>query len=263
MPFAEINKHRFHYTDTGGDGPALIFSHGFALDHTLFDAQVAAFKDKYRCIAWDERGHGMTNCLGDFTMWDSAEDVIGLMDHLGIKQATLVGLSQGGFLSMRAAVTHPDRVKALVLMDTAARSFAPEERAGYQQMRDFWCTEGPVGETCTIMAQTMYGPDTDQLLAKLTIARWRAKAPQYWAGGWSPLLDRDDFFDRLKDIKCPTLVIHGSEDIPFPLEVPREMAAAIPTCVGLEIIEGGPHACAATHPEEVNAALRPFLEKYA
>jgi pimeloyl-ACP methyl ester carboxylesterase len=58
MPVAKVNGQSINYTDTGGEGPVLIFSHGFFLDLTMFDAQVASLSASYRCIAWDERGFG-------------------------------------------------------------------------------------------------------------------------------------------------------------------------------------------------------------
>ena len=104
MPYADVNGQRLYYEDTGGDGPLVVFSHGFAMDHEMFAPQMAAFGDRWRVITWDERGHGETqSTLDPFTYWDSASDVLGLLDHLGVESAVLAGMSQGGFLSMRAA----------------------------------------------------------------------------------------------------------------------------------------------------------------
>ena len=109
MPYAEVNGQRLRYEDTGGDGPPVIFSHGFLMDHEMFAPQAAALAPEFRVIAWDERGFGETEFDGKpFTYWDSARDCFGLLDHLGIEQAVLGGMSQGGFLSMRAALLEPD-----------------------------------------------------------------------------------------------------------------------------------------------------------
>ena len=84
----------------------------------MFDSQVAALSDKFRVITWDERGFGDTEYDGKpFTYWDSANDCLALMTHLGVETAVLGGMSQGGFLSLRAALTAPERVRALVLID--------------------------------------------------------------------------------------------------------------------------------------------------
>ena len=118
MPVAEVNGQSINYVDSGGDGPAIIWSHGFLMDHTMFDAQVEALSGDYRCIAWDERGFGATPATAPFTYWDMADDAVALLDHLGVDQAVFAGMSQGGFISLRAALAHPDRVRGLVLIDT-------------------------------------------------------------------------------------------------------------------------------------------------
>jgi len=98
MPVAEANGIEITYTDSGGEGPAVVFSHGYLMDHSMFDRQVTALAPQYRVITWDQRGHGGTRATGAFTYWDSAADVLALLDHLGVERAVLAGMSQGGFL---------------------------------------------------------------------------------------------------------------------------------------------------------------------
>src|ERR1700735_2611987 len=127
MPFAEVNGQRLYYEDTGGDGPVIAFSHGLFMDETMFDPQVAALRSRYRCIAWDERGHGQTgDATEPFTYWDSADDLAALLESLGVERAVLAGMSQGGFLSLRAALTHPGVVRGLILIDTQAGPENPD-----------------------------------------------------------------------------------------------------------------------------------------
>ena len=125
MPFAEVNGQHIFFEDSGGNGAPVIFSHGFLMDHEMFAPQVEALADDFRCITWDERGFGQTPASGPFTYYDSASDCLALLGHLGIDQAVLAGMSQGGFLSLRAALTAPDRVKALVLIDTQSGTEDP------------------------------------------------------------------------------------------------------------------------------------------
>src|SRR5260370_8487186 len=125
MPVATANGIEIDYTDSGGHGPAVVFSHGFLMDRTMFDQQVTALTPKYRVITWDQRGHGGTRATGAFTYWDSAADVLALLDHLGGERAVLAGMSQGGFLSLPAALIAPDRVRALVRIHRPARPEAP------------------------------------------------------------------------------------------------------------------------------------------
>src|SRR5437588_9277108 len=113
MPFADVNGQHLYYEDFGGDsagdGVAVLFSHGFLMDHEMFAPQVEALAGEFRCITWDERGFGQTPADGPFSYWDSAADVLALLTHLGIERAVLAGMSQGGFLSLRAALTAPER----------------------------------------------------------------------------------------------------------------------------------------------------------
>jgi 3-oxoadipate enol-lactonase len=245
MPFANVNRHDLYFEDSGGNRPAVLFSHGFLLDHSMWAAQVEALSAQYRCITWDERGHGMSDCLGPFDYYDSAADAIGILDQLGIQKATLVGMSQGGFLSMRAAVKFPDRVKALVLIDSAAALFPPEVLAGYRETADSWLSQGPVGEIATNMASLLFGP---KYKADIWIAKWQAKPPCESAHPWEAVLTRDDFMGKLKEIHCPSLVIHGSADQAFDLETAKGLRDNLPDCKGLVVVGGAPPPTLPTSP---------------
>lgn len=260
MPFAAVNDHRLYYEDSGGDGPAVLFCHGFVLDHSMWDAQVAALRDEFRCLTWDERGHGMSECRGAFDFWDSADDGVGLLDHLGIPRATWVGMSQGGFLAMRAAVRHADRVSALVLMDTAAALFDEATLAGYREMQRSWVEDGPVGETARTMASLLFGPDWD---ASTWMGKWQSKPPRDQEEPWNTVLGRDEFLHRLKEIACPSLVVHGVADAAFDVATAEGLRDGLARCQGLVLVEGAAHAPNVTHPDAVNRALRDFLRAHA
>jgi pimeloyl-ACP methyl ester carboxylesterase len=108
-------------------------------------------------IAWDQVGHGGTRATGPFTYGDSAADLLGLLDHLGAERAVLAGMSPGGFVSLRAALTAPGRVRALVLIDSEAglggRPPAPE----YEQPRQAWLEHGP-GPVQEVVASVILSP---------------------------------------------------------------------------------------------------------
>src|SRR5262245_56484104 len=121
MPFAAVNGQRIAYDDSGGRGPAVVLSHGFLMDRSMFVHQAEALSRDYRIVTWDARGFGDT--VWDerpFTYWDLADDCIALLDHLELERPVIGGMSQGGYLSLRAALRHPDRVRALVLLSTGA-----------------------------------------------------------------------------------------------------------------------------------------------
>jgi pimeloyl-ACP methyl ester carboxylesterase len=260
MPFAKINGNDLYYEDSGGRFPAVIFSHGFLLDHSMWASQVKAFAKTHRCITWDERGHGMSECRGPFDFYDSAADAIGILDELGVPQATFVGMSQGGFLSMRAAWKYPTRVKALVLIDTAAAVFTPKVLDGYRATADAWLSQGPVGKIANDMANLLFGPKFEGSPA--WIGKWQSKPPNEFAHPWETVLNRDEFKHRLPEIKCPSLVIHGSKDQAFGVDTAEGLKEHLGACKDLVIVPGAAHAPNVTHPSEVNAALRTFLKKY-
>ncbi|MFZ4720408.1 MAG: alpha/beta fold hydrolase [Ilumatobacteraceae bacterium] len=256
MAFAPVNGQQIHYEDTGGDGPVVVLGHGFLMDHTMFAHQVAALRDHYRVITWDERGFGETVFDGQpFSYWDSASDCLGLMDHLGIDRAVVGGMSQGGFLSLRAALTAPERVRALILLDTASVAEHPEVAAGYQQMIDTWAAVGPVDELADIIANIIIADPAENAI---WIAKWKARPQELIVQPGACLVTRDDITDRLGEITCPALVIHGTEDTAITMDKAEILAVGLVGCGGVVQV-GGAHAANLTNPEPVNAAILEFL----
>lgn len=247
-----------HYEDTGGDGPPILWSHGFLMDHTMFDAQVDGLPG-YRHIRWDERGFGRTHATGPFTYWDSAEDAIALLDHLGVDRAVLAGMSQGGFLSLRAALAHPDRVRALILIDTQSGTEDPENLESYRGMVDAVANgdEETRSAVFDIVGGLIIGEPGLQEEWK---ARWMAMEPSRIVDPGGALLDRDDITDRMGEISCPALIVHGTADSAIPMERAELLRANLGDCRDLVPIEGAAHAPNMTHPDEVNAHIARFLE---
>ena len=255
MPVAEVNGQSINYVDSGGDGPAIIWSHGFLMDHTMFDAQVEALSGDYRCIAWDERGFGATPATAPFTYWDMADDAVALLDHLGVDQAVFAGMSQGGFISLRAALAHPERVRGLILIDTQAGTEADENVEAYGGMLQHWLSDAPLGEIGEIVSGLILG---DPDLAATWIPIWEARRSEMNEHPGNCLLSRDDITGRLGEIGCPALVIHGDADAAIPLELGQVLADSIPTA-SIAVMAGGSHAANMTHPAETNDAISAFL----
>jgi 3-oxoadipate enol-lactonase len=257
MPFAEVNGQRIRFEDSGGEGPAVILAHGFLMDREMFTPQVDALAPEFRVITWDERGFGETECDGEpFTYWDSARDCLALLDHLGIERAVVGGMSQGGFLSLRAALLEPERVRALVLIDTQAGAEDPEHLAGYRQMQQTWLEVGPVDELAQAIAGLILG---EEALNEQWIAKWRALPRDSMQAPGDCLFDREDISDRLGEISCPALVIHGTADLSIGTDRAEALCDGLSGCSEVVWIEGAPHASNLTHPAEANAALLEFL----
>jgi pimeloyl-ACP methyl ester carboxylesterase len=254
MRHADLNGTTIHFEDTGGDNPAVVLSHGFLMDHSMFNAQVEALRATHRVVTWDERGFGATRAVGDFTYWDSARDVLSLMDHLAIDSAVVGGMSQGGFISLRVALTAPERVRGLILLDTQAGTEDPSTIEPYNALHQAWIEHGSVAVQ-DVIAGLILGPgDWPEWFAK-----WAVIAPDQFSPAFRCLMHRDDVTDRLGDIVAPALIVHGTADAAIPLakaEVLRDRLGGPTTLVA---VEGGPHAANITHADEVNAAILRFL----
>ncbi len=176
MNTASVNGQQVAYDDAGGDGLPMVLAHGFLMDRSMFDSQVAALRPGCRVITWDAHGFGNTVFDGrPFTYWDLAADCIALLDHLGIRQAVVGGMSQGGFVSLRVALAAPERVRALVLLDTQAGTEDPEVVPLYQGMLDDWVANGPSDDIASVTAGLILG---EAGLNEAWIARWKARAPR-------------------------------------------------------------------------------------
>jgi pimeloyl-ACP methyl ester carboxylesterase len=256
MPFAELSAGRFHYKDSGGDGPVCVFAHGFLMDHDMFETQVAELDSEYRCIAWDQRYHGLTEAPGDHTYWDSARDELELLDHLGVDRFFHVGMSQGGFIGLRIALTAPDRVRGLVFINSQAGLEAEASLPMYEAMVAQWMAGENQQELADVTAQIIVGPGAD---AEHWARRFLEGDPARLGIIFRILVDRDDLHDRLPEIISPALVIHGELDAAIPMERAEALARGLPECGPVVVIAGAGHASNLADPLSVNRAVAAFL----
>ncbi|HEX6384941.1 MAG TPA: alpha/beta hydrolase [Anaerolineae bacterium] len=107
-----------HYWLAGQeDRPLVVFSHGATMDHTMFDPQVSALLPEYRVLTWDVRGHGQSRPLQeDFTLVDCADDLVAILDDVGVQQAVLAGQSMGGYINQYTYLRYPERVQAMIII---------------------------------------------------------------------------------------------------------------------------------------------------
>lgn len=258
MSFFERARARIYFEDTETDGVPVIFSHGILMDHEMFEPQVRSLRKEFRCITWDARGHGQTEHEGSFTYWDSAQDALALLDHLEIDHAFFVGMSQGGFTSLRAALLAPERVQGLGLIDTQAGPEDPNKAPMYAAMVAAW-QEEPTRELAEAAADTILG-SADR---EPWIAKWMARPPDALRDPFDALTRREDLHDRLHEIGCPALVIHGTDDPAISLDKADALCAGLRRCDALLKIDGGGHAANLTHPGVVTEALRDFFHRHA
>jgi len=258
MPLHEINGQWIHYEDTGGNLPPIVLAHGLLMDHEMFAPQIEALASRYRMITWDARCHGETETTDDaFTYWDLADDLRGLLDHLGIERAVIGGMSQGGFVALRFALKYPDRVRALILLGTQAGTENPEKVAIYETMLDVWETEGLNDQLAEMIAAIILGHEWSG--RKAWIAKWRQLPRSLLRPAFNAVVGRDDIHDRLGEIKAPAVVIHGTADAAIDIELAQRLCSELANSQPLITIEGGGHACNLTHPKIVNLAVQRYL----
>jgi len=152
---ASVNGIDVYYETHGKQGaPWLTLSHSLACSVRMWDEQIASFKDRYRILAYDTRGHGQTGApQGAYTLEQLADDLKGLFDHLKISKTHYCGLSMGGMIGQTFALKYPGILQTLVLADTSSR-IPPEV--------------GPMWEERIKVAQTQ----GMQPLVQPTLERW-------------------------------------------------------------------------------------------
>jgi 3-oxoadipate enol-lactonase len=260
MPFADVNGQRIFYEETGQQGAPILFSHGFLMDHEMFEPQVAALAGEFRCITWDERGWGQTETHESFTYWDSADDALALLSYLDIEAAFFVGMSQGGFIAMRAALRAPGRVRGLGLIDTNPAPEAPEVAPAYEAMASEWIANGPSDALTEVIASLIMSPGYDH---SPWVEKWQTTPKEALLVPFRTLMDRDDLWDRVPQIIAPTIIFHGEVDAAIPMAVAERLAEELPNCEGLVRVEGAGHSSNLGRPDEVNGPLREFLLRHS
>ena len=262
MPLHKINGQWINYEDTGGNGAPLVLAHGLLMDHEMFAPQIEARSSDCRIITWDARCHGETETTdGSFTYWDLADDLRGLLDHLGIQKAVIGGMSQGGFVALRFALRYPDRVSGLILLSTQAGAEAPDQVATYEAMLDVWEEGGLNDQLAEAIAAIILGNNWSG--REVWIAKWRQWTRSLLRPAFQALVSREDLHHRLGEIGAPAMVIHGTADAAIDIERAERLRSGLANCQPLIEIEGAGHACNLTHPKLVNLAVQQFLGELA
>jgi 3-oxoadipate enol-lactonase len=268
MAYMDVNGARLFYTDTGGDGPVVMFSHGLLFSTEMFDDQIAHLKGKYRCIAYDHRGQGQSEATeGGYDMDTLADDAAALLVALKVDKCHFVGLSMGGFVALRMALNHPDRVLSISVLDSSADAERQENHGRYNMLNFILRWFGPkpvVGSVMPIMfGQSFLKDPARQELRD----RWRRFLGQVadkkaMSKAVSGVISRESIYDRLGEIKIPTLIMVGDEDTATVPAKSERMHKAIAGS-DYQIIPKGGHVSTIDAPDAVNAALSGFLDKTA
>lgn len=246
--------------DESGSGTPLLFIHGWPHNRALWAAQMSGLVDHARCIAPDLRGFGGSTVAGPWTIDQFADDLVHLLDSLGIEVAVVCGLSMGGYVALSLLRRHRARVRALILSSTRATADTAEAREKRMRLIEFVRERG--GEALAgKQLKAMVGTTTFETRPDVTetLRRLMAAAPEDGVvGALHAMADRTDSTDLLGGIDCPVLVLSGAEDsFTLPAEL-SAMARLIPRA-RFESIDSAGHVCAYERPAAFNHLVGEFL----
>ncbi len=261
---ATVNGIETYYEVHGKEGnPWLVFSHSLACSVRMWDGEIARYKDKYRVLAYDTRGHGQSAApKGPYTLEQLAEDLHALLKHLKIEKPHFVGLSMGGMIGQTAALKYPGMFGSMTLCDTTSRypaEAAPmwEERIRIAESKGMAPLVQPTLERWFTEPFRKNQPEKVRSVAGLI-----EKTPVPGYAGCCAAIPKINVTSRLKEIKTPTLVICGHEDPATPPAMAREIQQGIPGAK-LALIPQAAHLANIEQPEAFNRALAEFLSSPA
>lgn len=254
----ETNDTRLFLRDDGPvDGPAILFIHALGLDHRIWDPVVAQLPGEMRVIRYDLRGHGQSAVpAGPYSMGMLVRDAEAVLDHLGLRNVVVVGLSIGGMIAQGLAVKRLDLVRALVLSNTAAKfGQAPHWHARAKTVRQDGMASviAPTMERWFGRKWRANGHDAP------IAARLAACDPEGYASCCEAIAGTD-FYTPTSGLRLPTLGIAGAEDGSTPPDLVRETVDLIPGSK-FKLLRRAGHLPFVEEPAAYGAALSEFLKE--
>jgi pimeloyl-ACP methyl ester carboxylesterase len=249
MPKINRDGVDIHY-EIHGSGPPLLLTHGYSSTSEMWHGQIEALSKHHKLVLWDMRGHGRSDYPDDPAAYSEAltvADMAALLDQVGAKSAIVGGLSLGGYMSLAFYRAHPDRVRALLIIDTGPGFKKDDAREAWNKRAH----------------ETGDRFEREGLGALKSASRERSGVSHRDASGLARaargmLTQRDArVIESLPDIKVPSLVVVGADDTPF-LAASDYMAAKIPGAAKV-VIPGGGHAVNIDQPQAFIDAVLPFL----
>ncbi|UKA00527.1 alpha/beta hydrolase (plasmid) [Photobacterium damselae subsp. damselae] len=234
----------------------MILLHGFFMDSRMFKHQVEKLSSDYRVITIDLRGFGQTKWTHEpFSLYDYVDDIISIANSLHIKEFILGGMSMGGYIALRLALKHQDRVKALLLMDTQADRDNQETIESFKQLRDNWVNKTARAQIIDSLLPIIIGHDLEEA------AFWRSVWMNYSSDSikypMNAMLERDDI--DVSKISAPALILHGSDDLGIPITLGKKLYKSLPNSYFISVPQGH-HASIMINHEYCNNTIIAFLQ---
>lgn len=258
MSLLRVDGAELHYQLDGSAGaPSVIFSNSLGCDVHMWDAQVAALRDRFHIVRYDTRGHGGSRYHGEsLTLERLAADVLAVMDHLGIGRVHVCGLSLGGATALWLAAHRPDRLDRAVFANTAALIGTPElwaTRIGAVRTGGMAAVRDAAVERFLSAPFRARSPDVVRQIAAMI----QATAPDAYVACCEALRDAD-LRPVVPSIHVPSLIIASEWDVSTPPSLSEELHAAIGDSE-LVLIPRTAHLSSVESSDAFNAALLKFL----
>lgn len=252
MATAKINGIEIHY-QSYGEGDTIVFAHGAGGNLLSWWQQIHFFSQRYRCVAFDQRGFGHSLDLpGGPGAGAFVEDLAGLLDHLDVESAHLVAQSMGGRTMLGFAVAYPQRSKSLVMADTVGGMAVDEVLELHRQWRESHASTTEIGFRAISSGFIQREPD----LANLYLQISRTNPPRPETSGGQP---EGPGPAQLSQLKVPTLFIVGEDDELTPPQVIEAGARAIPGAKVTRVPEAG-HSVYFEKPDIFNFEVFRFIQ---
>lgn len=265
-----IGKATMAYQDEGNGHPILM-GHSYLWDANMWQPQIAHLKECFRCIAPDLWSHGHSDPLPQlsYTLETLANDYWQFAQKLSLQRFAVVGLSVGGMWATHMALNHPEAVSALVIMDSFV-GLEPEisQKTYLSMMNELENDQQFTPAFADRVAPYFFAKETAKeqpQLVKNFIQSLLSARKDHLPGKVSlgrAIFTRASLLERLAELKIPTLIVVGEEDLPRPPQEAKEMAKRIKGAQ-LEIIPKAGHICTLEQPERVNQVLKQFLQQHA
>lgn len=262
MPSIQVNGTELNYQIDGNGPETVVMAHGLLMNLAMYEAQLPALCDRYRVVRYDHRGQGGSATPRDGLDMDTlCEDAAALIEALGAAPCHFVGMSMGGFVGLRLAARHPEKLRSLTLIDTSAWRDPWRARMRFHAMR---LAAYVIGTRPFVpqMLRLMFAPTTlDNPERRAMVEHWRTHLqalPRTVLRAVKAVVARADVSAELGNIRCPTLVIVGDEDVLTDPRCAEHMVANIANARLLRVPDSG-HSANMEVPELVNASLRAHL----
>ena len=255
------------YVDTGPstDGPAVVLAHGVGLDHTMWDVQAQALASRARVVRMDMLGHGRTPALArQSELADYCAQLLALLDYLKLERIVLIGFSMGGVIAQRFSTDYPERLAAVVFMSTVYKR-STAELAGVRERLEITLA-GRLEDIAERAVQRWFSArvQRDKPAAVAAVRqRLASNHRQGYSDAYRAFVEAEATVgDALTQVRCPALVITGSDDIGSTPEIGQRMVDDLGNA-RLQVLPGLRHAVMVEQPGWVNDALTTFLDELA